>query len=52
MATKLEALSHFEMASKGRLDLTPEMAQAYARYWGRHERFIPVEALEVLRGAV
>jgi hypothetical protein len=38
MATKLEALSHFQSASGGRVDLRPEIARAYAHYWGRHRR--------------
>jgi len=52
MVTKVEVLSHFQMTSGARLDLTPEMAQASARYWGRHERFTQVEAFEVMQGAV
>ena len=52
MATKSEALAHFQTGGGNRLDLTPEMAQAYARYWGRHERFSQVEAFEVVQGAV
>ncbi len=52
MATKLEALSHFQSASGGRVDLRPEIARAYAHYWGRHRRFRQVEAFEVLQGNV
>ncbi len=52
MATKLEALSHFQSTKSGRLDLRPEMAHAYAHYWGRHLRFTQVEAFEVIQGSV
>ena len=52
MDTKLAALSHFEPAYAGRPDLRPEMARAYARYWGRHLRFSQVEAFEVIQGSV
>jgi CheY-like chemotaxis protein/LmbE family N-acetylglucosaminyl deacetylase len=52
MDTKLAALSHFEPAYAGRPDLRPEMARAYAHYWGRHLRFSQVEAFEVIQGSV
>ena len=52
MATKLDALSHFQSASRGRVDLRPEIARAYAYYWGRHRRFRQVEAFEVIQGSV
>ncbi len=52
MPTKLEALSHFQSAKTGREDLRPEMAHAYAHYWGRHLRFTQVEAFEVIQGNV
>ena len=48
MVLKMEALSNFRGA--GRLDLTPKMAQAYARYWGRYEGFSEVEAFEIIKG--
>lgn len=47
---KMEALAAYQQAGSHRLDLAPRMAQAYARYWGRLERFTEVEAFEVLRG--
>lgn len=46
---KLEALSAYVEAGAVRPDLTPGMARAYARYWGRLERFGEVEPFEVLR---
>ena len=52
MATKSEALSHFQTGGANRLEVTSEMAQAYARYSDRHERFPQVEAFEVVQGAV
>ena len=50
MILKMEALATFVGA--GRLDLTPRMAQAYSRYWGRYQRFTEVEAFEVIKGKV
>ena len=47
---KMEALTSYQQVGAQRLDLTPRMAQAYARYWGRLERFGEVEPFEVLRG--
>ena len=47
---KMEALTAYQDAGLHRLDLAPRMAQAYARYWGRFERFVEVEAFEVVRG--
>ena len=52
MDTKLEALSHFQSANSVRPDLRPELAHAYAHYWGRHVRFKEVEAFEVIQGSV
>ena len=46
---KMEALAAFEEAGHRRPDLAPRMAQAYARYWGRLERFSEVEPFEVVR---
>jgi two-component system, NtrC family, response regulator HydG len=50
MVLKLEALRAYQTAGAGRLDLSPRMAEAYARYWGRFDRFGEVEAFEVIRG--
>jgi hypothetical protein len=50
MAMKSEALEHFQAGTTQRPESTPEMAQAYARYWGRRERFALVEAFEVIQG--
>ena len=47
---KMEALATYQEAGLHRLDLSPRLAQAYARYWGRLERFSEVEAFERLRG--
>jgi hypothetical protein len=49
LGDKMEALAAFEEAGHRRPDLSPQMAQAYARYWGRLQRFTEVEAFEVLR---
>lgn len=49
MMTKMEALAAYQEAGAGRLDLTPRMAQAYARYWGRFNKFTEVEAFEILK---
>lgn len=46
---KMEALAAFQEAGLRRPDLSPRMAQAYARYWGRLHRFTEVEPFEVLR---
>lgn len=50
MVDKLEALTAYQSPALSRPDLAPRLAQAYARYWGRLERFLEVEAFEVLRG--
>lgn len=47
---KMEALACYQEAGLHRPDLSPRMAQAYARYWGRLERFAEVEPFEVVRG--
>jgi CheY-like chemotaxis protein/LmbE family N-acetylglucosaminyl deacetylase len=47
---KMEALTAYMESGANRLDLTPRMAQAYARYWGRMHRFAEVEPFEVIRG--
>lgn len=49
LADKIGVLAAFEEAGHGRPDLTAEMAKAYARYWGRLQRFTEVEPFEVLR---
>jgi CheY-like chemotaxis protein len=49
LAKKSEALSAFREAGAHRPDLSPNMAQAYARYWGRLHSFTEVEPFEVLR---
>jgi len=49
MVMKMESLAAYQAAGAGRLDLTPRMAQAYARYWGRFRKFVEVEAFEVIR---
>ncbi|MFQ5537788.1 MAG: response regulator [Gemmatimonadota bacterium] len=50
MIMKMEVLGTYQAEGCGRLDLTPRMAQAYARYWGRFRRFTEVEPFEVVRG--
>lgn len=50
MVDKMEALTAYQSPALSRPDLAPRLAQAYARYWGRLERFLEVEAFEVLRG--
>lgn len=47
---KLEALTAYQAPGLHRPDLAPRLAQAYARYWGRLDRFLEVEAFEVVRG--
>lgn len=48
MVEKMEALTAYHEAGLHRLDLAPRLAQAYARYWGRLERFTEVEAFEAV----
>lgn len=48
LVDKMEALTAYQEVGLNRLDLAPRMAQAYARYWGRLERFTEVEAFEVV----
>jgi CheY-like chemotaxis protein len=50
LAYKKEALTVYDDLGARRLDLSPRMAEAYARYWGRLERFGEVEPFEILRG--
>ncbi len=50
MVMKMEALAAYQSVGAGRMDLSPRMAQAYARYWGRLHDFTEVEAFEVLKG--
>lgn len=49
MMAKMEALAAYHEAGAGRMDLAPRMAQAYARYWGRLNKFTEVEAFEILK---
>ncbi len=49
MMVKMEALAAYHEAGAGRMDLAPRMAQAYARYWGRLNKFTEVEAFEILK---
>jgi len=49
LVLKMEALTAYQAAGAGRLDLMPRLAQAYARYWGRFRTFGEVEAFETLR---
>ena len=51
MVLKMEALA-FHTTAADRLDLAPQMAQAYARYWGRYRDFTEVEAFEIIKGSV
>lgn len=46
---KMEALAAYRIAGRHRVDLSPRLAQAYARYWGRFERFGEVEPFEVIK---
>jgi two-component system, NtrC family, response regulator HydG len=48
MVQKMEALAAYQAAGAPRMDLAPRLAQAFARYWGRFERFGEVEAFEVM----
>jgi DNA-binding response OmpR family regulator len=48
MVTKMEALAAYQAAGAPRVDLRPQMAQAYARYWGRLRDFTEVEAFQQL----
>jgi len=50
LVDKMEALTCFSDAGLQRLDLSPRMAQTYARYWGRLQQFTEVEAFELVRG--
>jgi CheY-like chemotaxis protein len=46
---KAEALEHFEESGTTRKDLDPELAYAYARYWGRLKDFGEVEVFEIIQ---
>lgn len=46
---KAEALGEFREIGGSRPDLDPELARAYARYWGRLQDFGHVEAFEILQ---
>lgn len=49
LVDKMEVLTCYADAGLQRLDLSPRMAQAYARYWGRLRQFTEVEPLEPVR---
>lgn len=49
MVDKMESLTAYQGRGTIRMDLTPRLARAYARYWGRLRRFGEVEAFEVVR---
>ncbi|MEX2465458.1 MAG: response regulator [Gemmatimonadota bacterium] len=46
---KAEALDHFADSGTTRKDLDPELAHAYARYWGRLQDFGAVEVFEIIQ---
>lgn len=46
---KAEALGHFAECGTTRDDLDPELAYAYAKYWGRLKDFGEVEVFEIIR---
>ena len=52
MALKNKALATFGVAVSGRMDRTPVMSEAYARYWGRYQQFMEVEAFEIIKGKI
>lgn len=49
MVRKMEALTAYTSAGGHRVDLSPRLAQAYARYWGRFQKFGEVEAFETIK---
>lgn len=49
METKAHALGSFRQVRPARRDLDPELARAYARYWGRLKDFTEVEVFEVIQ---
>ena len=46
---KVEALGEFVETVETRPDLEPELARAYAHYWGRLRDFGQAEAFEILQ---
>lgn len=46
---KTKALEHFAESGTTRKDLDPELAYAYARYWGRLKDFGEVEVFEIIQ---
>lgn len=46
---KMEALTCYADVGLQRPDLSPRMAQVYARYWGRLQGFTEVEAFDLVR---
>ena len=48
IALKMEALAAYHEAGAPRIDLSPRLVQAYARYWGRFDRFREVEPFEIV----
>ena len=51
MVLKTEALAAYRSAGADRPDLDPNLARAYASYWGRFRDFAEVEAFQVLEVA-
>lgn len=49
MSEKTEAIGHFRELGPARPDLDPELARAYARYWGRLRDFGEVEVFETIQ---
>ena len=49
MPAKVEALGEFAGSGSVRKDLDPELARAYARYWGRLKDFGEVEVFEIIQ---
>lgn len=50
MVLKTEALAAYPSAGAHRVDLDPNLARAYAAYWGRFRDFSEVEAFQVING--
>ena len=49
LPAKAEALAQFAESGSVRKDLDPELARAYARYWGRLKDFGEVEVFEIIQ---
>jgi CheY-like chemotaxis protein len=49
LSAKTEALAHFAESGSVRRDLDPDLARAYARYWGRLKEFGEVEVFEIIQ---